>query len=109
MFKIKGEEWDLRFVSPYSSILKNYDGKYTLGVTIPEWKKIYIANNISNNLLYHVLCHELTHAEFAARGLFLPEYVEECLADIIADNSLEVRNLTNAIYNNLCRCYVSTS
>lgn len=105
MFKINGEDWDLRFVSPYSSILKNNDGNYTLGVTIPEWKRIYIANNIRGNLLHHVLCHELSHAEFAARGLFLPEYVEECLADIIADNSLEVINMTNAIHKNLYKYY----
>lgn len=105
MFKINGEEWDLRFVSPYSSILKNNNGKYTLGVTIPEWRRIYISNEIYGQLLHHVLCHEITHAEFAARGLILPVYVEEVLADIIADNSLEVMNMTNAIHSNLCRYY----
>ena len=105
MFKINGEEWDLRFVSPYSSILRTPQGNYTLGVTIPEWKRIYLSNNLSGYLFHHVLSHELSHAEFAARGLCLPEYVEECLADIIADNSLEVLKTANEIHCNLRKYY----
>lgn len=101
MFKINGEYWDISFVSPYSSILRNNDGHYTLGVTIPEWRKIYIANNIYGSLLKHVLAHEVSHAEFASRGLFVPIYVEEVLADILADNILDVETQTNA----LCRLY----
>lgn len=92
---INNSEWEIRFVSPTSSILRNSNGKYTLGVTIPQWKKIYIANSIKGILLKRVLAHEIAHAEFASRGVFVPEYIEEVLADIISDNIVDTYNLTN--------------
>lgn len=100
-FNINGERWRIHFIPPFSSILRNNDGKYTYGVTIPEYKTIYIANDISGNFLRHVIAHEVAHSEFSARGLDVPVWIEEILADIVADNILDAQYQTNAI----CRLY----
>ena len=100
IFEINNELWRVCFVEPHSPVLMG-----TLGVTILEEKTIYLADDLYGELLHRVLCHELTHAEFAARGLILPVYVEECLADITADNIVDVRSVANSIHNNLCKYY----
>ncbi len=101
---INNSEWEIRFVSPTSSILRNPNGEYTLGVTIPQWKKIYISNAIKSVLLKRVLAHEIAHAEFASRGVFVPEYIEEVLADIISDNIVDTYNLTNNFCSSTGMC-----
>lgn len=102
---INNEHWDLAFVYPTDPILYIGNGEYTLGVTIPELRTIFISCGISGELLHRVLCHELTHAEFSARGLILPTYVEEVLADITADNIVDVGFIARNVHNNLCRYY----
>lgn len=96
---INNSLWNIEFVPWNSSILRNYDGQYTLGVTIPNWRKIYIANNISGELLKRVISHEVAHTEFWTRGLIVPVYIEEILADAISDNIVDTNNQTN----NICR------
>lgn len=99
-------DWCLQFVEPDDPILFDPENNdFTLGVTILEHRTIYIANNICGDLLHHVLSHELSHAEFMARGLNLPVYIEEVLSDIIADNILEIKDMTECIHDNLCRYY----
>lgn len=99
-------DWYLEFVDPHDPILYNPDqDEYTLGVTVLEHRTIYLSNDLYDDLLYHVLSHELSHAEFLARGLKVPPHVEEILSDIIADNILEIHDMTDCIYNNLCRYY----
>lgn len=90
---INGEPWKILLVSSNDPILYIEKNKYTLGVTVPEWHRIYICRHLREDVFYNVLYHELTHAEFASRGLFLPEYIEECLADITADNMSNIVNL----------------
>lgn len=102
---INNEHWDLCFVNPNDNILYVGDGQYTYGVTIPEYRTIFISNSISGELLHRVLCHELSHAEFVSRGLILPIYIEECLADIIADNIVDIGYIARNVHNNLCRYY----
>lgn len=102
---INQEHWDLVFVDPYDPILYVGRGEYTLGVTVPEWRMILIADNISGELLHRVLTHELTHAEFVSRGLILPIYIEEVLADITADNIVDVGFIARNVHNNLCKYY----
>lgn len=104
MLLINNEEWDLQFVDPYSSVLLGPNGEYSLGVTIPEWRKIYINDQLYGIGLKRVLSHEIAHAEFATRGLIVPVYVEECLADIISDNIVDTYNLTNEICYYLKTC-----
>lgn len=104
MIKINGDVWDIQFVSPHSSILRNPDGNYTLGVTIPKWKKIYISNILYGDKLKNVIAHEISHAEFCSRGLFVPIEIEEILADIIADNILDVNYITNDFCNFYGKC-----
>lgn len=101
---INNEEWEIRFVSPTSSILRNTDGSFTLGVTVPKWRKIYINCNISGKLLRRVIAHEVSHAEFASRGIIVPLYIEEGLADILSDNIVDVNNITNIICNYCGKC-----
>ena len=98
---INNNYWDLVFVNSFNSMLYIGNGKYTYGVTIPEYHLIAIANDIHGEFLYRVLCHELSHAEFASRGLILPIYIEECLADIISDNIVDVGFMANNIYREL--------
>lgn len=105
MFSINNEEWDLRFVSPYSSILMNPDGSYTLGVTVPEHRTIYLSNELSGEMLDHVLSHELFHAEMVSRNIYIPIYIEEALCDLVADHYLETINIANNVHKNLCRYY----
>lgn len=104
-FKINEEIWEMIFVAPDDPILKISDNQFTLGVTVPIFKRIYIANDLYGDLLNRVIAHELTHAEFTSRGLYLPIYIEECLADITADNIVDVGVLLNNIQNNLYRYY----
>lgn len=105
MFSINNEEWDLRFVSPYSSILMSPSGEYTFGVTIPERRTIYLSNELSGEMLDRVLYHELVHAEFISRGIYIPIELEECLADIISDNIVDVGFLAQNVKKNLYRYY----
>lgn len=100
-FKINGHIWSLEFVSPTNPILYVGNGKYTYGVTIPEWQSIYIADDVGGKFLKNIIAHELSHAEFAARGVKVPSYIEEVLADIISDNITDVSYLTNG----LCKYY----
>lgn len=97
---INNQYWQLRIVPYSSSILRNPNGSYTLGVTIPEWRMIFIADVKDKILFKRVLAHELSHAEFASRGLFVPIYIEEVLSDIISDNIVDVNNLANEY----CKC-----
>lgn len=101
ILRINGELWKLFLVAPDDLVLYVGNGYYTKGVTIPELKRIYIANNINGNFLKHVIAHEVAHAEFASRGLVVPVYTEEVLSDIIADNILD----TYIQMNNVCRYY----
>lgn len=105
MFKINNEEWYLEFVHPFDPILRVDKNSYTYGVTIPEIHTIFIADDLRGDFLHHVLSHEISHAEFASRGLYLPVYIEECLADIIADNIVDVSEITNSIHHNMCKYY----
>lgn len=97
---INNEFWNIRFVYPNDEILYIGNGKYTLGVTVPEWKTIFISDDLRGELLRRVIAHEIAHAEFASRGLIVPVYVEEVLADIVSDNIVDTNNLTN----DFCYC-----
>lgn len=98
--RINGELWKLYMISPDDPILRVDDG-YTLGVTIPAWHRIYVNKQLYGDMLKSVLAHEIAHAEFASRGLIVPVYTEEVLADIISDNILD----TFIQMNNVCRYY----
>lgn len=99
--RINGETWKLVFVAPNDPVLYIPNNKYTLGVTIPYFHRIYIANDLYGNKLKSVIAHEVAHAEFSSRGLIVPMYVEEVLADILSDNILDTYTQTN----NICRYY----
>lgn len=105
MIIINNSPWYLRFVPPNHPILINDDGRFTLGVTVLNHHTIYIANNIRGARLHHVLAHELFHAEMMSRGVNVPTYIEEALADLIADYSLETLNIADYVHQNLCRIY----
>jgi len=105
MFSINGELWKICFVYPYSPILMNNDGSYTLGVTVPENRTIYLSNELYGKDLDKVLSHELFHAEMISRGVYIPIYIEEALADIVSDHYMEAIDITNNVHNNLCRYY----
>lgn len=98
---INGQLWQLYMVAPDDPILYIGYGEYTLGVTIPSWHRIYINNQLYGDILKLVIAHEVAHAEFASRGLIVPVYTEEVLADIISDNILD----TYIQMNNVCRYY----
>ena len=103
---INNQYWQLRIVPYLSSILRNPDGNYTLGVTIPEWKMIFIADVKDKVLFKRILAHELSHAEFASRGFNVPIVVEEILADIISDN---IGVFSNIFITNLVQITITTS
>lgn len=104
-FIINDIPWKVLFVNPRDPILRIDNDTYTYGVTLPIWNRIYIANNIDGNLLHHVLTHELFHAELISRNVYVPIYIEEVLCDIVADNELEIINISRNLHNNLCRYY----
>lgn len=101
---INNQSWKLIFVCPDDPILCVNNNSYTLGVTIPAWHRIYIANNIIGKLLKRVISHEVSHAEFCSRGLIVPLYVEEVLADIISDNIVDTNNQTYNICEIIGKC-----
>lgn len=101
---INNQPWKILFVCPDDPILYIGRNSYTLGVTIPFWYRIYIANTISGELLKRVISHEIAHAEFCSRGLNMPIYVEECLADIVSDNIVDTNNQTYNICKIIGKC-----
>lgn len=101
ILRINGEYWKLLFVAPNDPILYIGRNSFTLGVTIPSWRRIYINNQLYGEQLKAVIAHEVAHAEFSSRGLIVPIYIEETLADIITDNILD----TYVQMNNVCRYY----
>lgn len=102
---INNNYWDLAFVNPHDEILYIGNGQYTLGVTIPEIRTIFIADNIRGDLLHHVLTHELWHAEMVSRNVYVPLYIEEALCDLVADHELEAISIARNVHKNLCKYY----
>lgn len=105
MFKINNYDWNLIFVDPFDPVLEVGNNKYTYGVTIPKLRTIFIANDVYGDFLHHILSHELWHAEMVSRNVYLPIYIEEALADLVADNELETINIARNVHNNLCKYY----
>lgn len=103
ILRINGETWKLCFVSPTDPILRVDDG-YTLGVTIPVWRRIYISNAIEGSLLRKVFIHELCHAFVYEYGIYLPIYYEEVFADALATYGEVIINKGNMLcaYCNKC-------
>lgn len=83
----------------------NRNGDYTLGVTILEHRTIYLSDELYGKKLHHVLSHELFHAEMMSRNIYVPEYIEEALADLVADHAIEIFDMADNVHNNLCDIY----
>lgn len=101
MFKINGEEWGIKLVSPSHPMLLKSDGNYTIGACNDETKTIYISEVLENTLMKKVLCHEVTHAAMFSYNIFLSIEQEEILADLIATYGQEIIDITNKIFNRL--------
>ena len=106
MFIINGETWNVKYVNPYDSSLKNYNNNtYALGCCNNIEKTIYINNTLRGSLAKKVLCHEIAHAAMFSYGVSLTYEQEELVADLIATYGDEIIFITNKIFNKLREGY----
>ena len=98
MFKINGEIWRVKIVSPFHPYLTRSDGSYTIGVCDDTMKTIYISEGLDSQLFKKVLCHEITHAAMFSYNIELSIEQEEILADLFATYGQEIIDITNRTF-----------
>lgn len=81
---VNNSDWDLRFVEPYSNMLKRSDGTYTLGVTDNSLKCVFIADNLSDEMMDRVILHELCHVHALEYNYSIPIEIEEIVCDFLS-------------------------
>lgn len=101
MFTINGESWNIEFVPSDSDILKRANGEYTLGVTIDDYKTVFLADTLYGKKLNKVLCHEICHCLIFSMNLHFDLYQEEQLADFIATYAKDIINISDEIYKRI--------
>lgn len=94
-FYMNHEEWHLHFVYRADPILIDRTGNFTLGVTDPETRTIYISEGLDPQMKERVIIHELGHCAMVSYGLLddihamvYPEKwieAEEFVCNILAD------------------------
>lgn len=87
--------WNIYYVSEDNPVLIDRTGTWTLAVTIPKRRSIYLSDNLFGNQLITVLLHEMTHATLWEFGIIndirkycYPENaidMEELVCNIVAD------------------------
>lgn len=98
MININGETWRILLVSPNHPALWREDGSYTIGCCDDLVKTIYIYEGLNDYYLKKVLCHELVHACMYSYNVYLNDYQEEIIADLIATYGQEIMDITNTIF-----------
>ena len=98
MININGETWRILLVSPNHPVLWKEDGSYTIGCCDDLVKTIYICEGLNDYYLKKVLCHELVHACMYSYNVYLNDYQEEIIADLIATYGQEIMDITNTIF-----------
>lgn len=98
MFIINGEEWRVKFVSPFHSTMFRTDGSQTVGSCDDETKTIYINIDLDDQMLKKVLCHEVVHAAMFSYNVSISLAEEELLADLFATYGQEIIDITNRIF-----------
>ena len=93
--RINDHIWNIYYVSEDNPVLIDRTGTWTLAVTIPKRKSIYLSDNLFGNQLITVLLHEMTHATLWEFGIIndirkycYPENaidMEELVCNIVAD------------------------
>ena len=97
MFTLNNEMWDIVLVPPHDIELLMPNGNYAVGACNDEVKTIFINNQIYGEDYEKVLCHELTHAAMFAYDIFLTEYEEELLANLMPILGEEIINATDRL------------
>lgn len=103
MVNINGEEWVVLLVSPIHPLLRKDYGELALGVCDDPSKTIAINAELDDYLLKKVLCHELTHAAMYSYDIELTYEQEELLAEIISTYGEEIIEITNQLFQRLCK------
>lgn len=103
MFKINGEQWFIKLVSPTSHALMRSDGTYTVGLCDDNTKTIYISDELYGEFLKKVIRHEVVHAAMFSYEVDLTLEQEEVLADLIATYGEEIINLTNVLFDKIAK------
>lgn len=98
MFIINGEEWRVKFVSPFHPAMFRTDRSQTIGSCDDETKTIYINIELDNSMLKKVLCHEVVHAAMFSYNVSISLAEEELLADLFATYGQEIIDITNRIF-----------
>ncbi len=98
MFKINGETWRVKLVSPNHPFMFRTDGSTTIGACDDPSKTIYISWDLDMNMMKKVLCHEVTHAAMFSYNVELTLEQEELLADLFATYGQEIIDITNRIF-----------
>lgn len=100
MMRINGIDWEIQFVSPFSSHLHTSTGKQALGCCDNDYKIIYISKGLNPIQLKITLYHEITHAVIYSYDIRLSRAEEEKVAQIISYHGKEIVDLTQQIYKN---------
>lgn len=104
MIRINGEDWRILIVSSNHPSVQRPDGSFTLGCCADDEKTIYIVENLTDHYFKKVLSHELVHACMYSYNVYLDNYQEELLADLISTYGQEIVSITNSMFNRITQC-----
>ena len=101
MYVMNGKVWQIKYVEPYSDMLRRSDGSYTVGMCDNNTQVVYISNNIQGCFLRKVLLHEVTHSAIFSYGIDMSVEQEEILCDFLATFSDEIISVVDSVFRSL--------
>ena len=107
MFEINGIQWQIEWVSAYSSDLMRSNGSYTVGMTDWDKQTVYLAKGLKGAFLRKVLAHELVHCFCFSYSVYIPVEQEEFMANWVATYGDELMYLLDDLMNILKKAYIA--
>lgn len=101
MYVMNGKVWQIKYVSPYSDMLRRSDGSVTVGMCDRNTNTIYVADNLQGQFLRKVLLHEVTHSAIFSYGIDMSVDQEEMLCDFLATFSDEIISVVDNVFRSL--------
>lgn len=98
MYVMNGKVWQIKYVSPYSDMLRRSDGSVTVGMCDRNTNTIYVADNLQSQFLRKVLLHEVTHSAIFSYGIDMSVENEELFCDLLATYGDEIIGVVDSMF-----------
>lgn len=98
MYVMNGKVWQIKYVSPYSDMLRRSDGSVTVGMCDRNTNTIYVADNLQSQFLRKVLLHEVTHSAIFSYGIDMSVENEELFCNLLATYGDEIIGVVDSMF-----------